>query len=122
MLTNLCAITPDAVAQYVATMPHEGYRFVTITCVDLGGELDLIYHFDRGYELTNLRMRLPRGTPLQSISGVYFAAAIVENEIKDLFGVPVEGLAIDYQGHLLLAEGAPESPMSKKVDAPAKTD
>ena len=34
-------------------MKRRGYRFVTLSCVDLGGALDLIYHFDKEGPITN---------------------------------------------------------------------
>ena len=32
-------------------MKWRGYRFVTLSCVDLGGALDLIYHFDKELQM-----------------------------------------------------------------------
>ena len=113
MLKNTKDITPDVLLAEVSMMMPHGFRFVTVTCVDLGDTFDLIYHFDKDYELSNLRLKLPKGQELPSISHIYFAAVIVENEIKDLFGVQVTGMAIDYEGRFLLAEGAPRAPQSK---------
>lgn len=120
MLQNCKDITSDALLTEVASKLPMGYRFVTMTCVDNGEAFDILYHFDKNYELLNLRLRLPKGASLPSISGLVFAAVLVENEIKDLFGIDVTGLAIDYQGHFILAEGAPTAPLLKaKPAAPA---
>jgi len=35
-----------------------------------------------------------------------------ENEMQDMFGLKVEGLAVDYGGKLLLGEESPLSPMA----------
>jgi ech hydrogenase subunit D len=97
----------------VAALKGSGHRFVTITCRDAGETHELTYHFDLNYKLANLRINSPKGTVLPSVSSVYFAAVIVENEIKDLFGIDFSGLAIDYKGRFILSEGAPKAPMNK---------
>ena len=38
---------------------------------------------------------------MPSISGVLFTAFLVENEIRDQFGIMFDGLVLDYQGKLL---------------------
>jgi NADH:ubiquinone oxidoreductase subunit C len=122
MLQNCKDITRDALLTEVASKLPMGYRFVTMTCVDAGEAFDILYHFDKNYELLNLRLRLPKAQSLPSVSGLVFAAVLVENEIKDLFGINVTGLAIDYQGHFILAEGAPTAPLLKAPPAaPAPT-
>ena len=97
----------------VTALQRQGCRFVTMTCVDLGEEFDVLYHFDLHYELKTLRVKLPKGQPLPSISHLCFAATIVENEIKDLFGLEITGLAVDYQGRFLLSEDAPKAPLNR---------
>ena len=118
MLANTRTTTPQTLLNDVAPMLPGGFRFVTVTCMDGADGHDLIYHFDKNYQLHNLRMTLPRGTTLPSISHIYTAALLVENELKDLFGLTVDGLVIDFQSRLLLAEGAPTAPQNKAA-APA---
>jgi ech hydrogenase subunit D len=112
-LDNCAPVTADHLLEQVAARKPMGYRFVTITCVDVGGAFELIYHFDKDYTLRNLRLRIEEGQGVPSISSIYFAAALVENEIKDLFGLSFTGLALDYEGRFLLSEGAPTAPMRK---------
>jgi ech hydrogenase subunit D len=112
-LDNLTAVTPETLLGQVAARLAGGYRFVTISCTDTGDTFDVLYHFDLKLRLENLRMALPKGAPLPSISSLYFAAALVENEIQDLFGIRVEGLALNYEGKFILSEGAPKSPFCK---------
>jgi len=121
MLENTTNITTDTLLSEVAVRVGIGQkcRFVTLTCLDLGETHEILYHFDRDYQLTNLRLLLPKGQELPSITSVCPAAVIVENELQDLFGVKVTGLAIDYAGRLLLAENAPAAPMNKAPAAPA---
>lgn len=116
MIGIVTEVTTATLLHEVAAKHPQGYRFVTMTCTDLGDSLDIMYHFDKDYRLESLRLRLPKGQELPSISMIYFAAAVVENEIKDLFGLPIKGLVIDYEGRFLLAEGAPKAPQSKTLE------
>lgn len=103
----------------VAAARERGLRFVTATCLDAGQSYEIYYHFAEGIRLLHLRTVVPKGVEVPSISGIYFSAFLVENEIKELFGVPIVGLAIDYRGRLLLTEGGPEAPMLKTSNARA---
>jgi hypothetical protein len=87
---------------------------VTTSCVDLGEDnLDVLYQFDKDLELHNLRIKVKRGEEVPSISKIYFCALLVENEMKELFGLNITGIAIDYGGHMLLAPEALKNPQSK---------
>jgi Ni,Fe-hydrogenase III component G len=120
MLTNVKEINRDNLLNEIAAMVPQGYRFVTMTCTDCGDFFDIIYSFDKDYQLHNLRLKLQKGQKLPSISDIIFAAVIIENEIKDLFGLQVKGLALDYEGKLVLADGGPVAPFRKpdEIKAP----
>lgn len=113
MLTDVKEIEQGHLHSEVSKLKGDGYRFVTMTCTDLGDAHDILYHFDKHYELKHLRLKLPRGTTLPSISNLFFAAVLVENEMKDLFGLSIEGLAVDFQGRFVLSDGAPTAPLNK---------
>ncbi|MEW5722975.1 MAG: NADH-quinone oxidoreductase subunit C [Thermodesulfobacteriota bacterium] len=119
-LTNVLDVTKTSLLSEVSTRLPLGYRFVTMTCTDLGEAHELIYHFDKDYVLGHLRLRLAKGEAAPSISMIYAAAVLVENEIKDLFGLPFQGLVLDYEGRFFLSEGAPVAPLGGKAAAPAK--
>lgn len=115
MIENVTEITKEQLLGDVQKMMYDGYRFVTATCVDNGdGSLDILYHFDKNYELSNFRLKIQKGEEIPSISKIYFCAIMVENEMKELFGVKVEGIAIDYGGHMLLSDAAPDNPMARQ--------
>jgi ech hydrogenase subunit D len=115
MLNHVTEITLPQLHPEVWSLKNRGHRFVTITCTDLGEAHDVLYHFDKDYELCHLRLRLPRGEALPSISPLFFAAVVVENEMQDLFGITVSGMAVDYKGRFILSEGAPLAPLNKPV-------
>ncbi len=115
MLNNVSETALDHISTEVWKLKQDGYRFVTMTCCDRGESHDILYHFDKNYQLKHLRVTLPKGTELPSVSAIFFAALLVENEMKDLMGVSVSGMAIDFQGRFMLAEGAPVTPLNKSI-------
>jgi ech hydrogenase subunit D len=104
----------DQVVGACAQKKAEGYRFVTMTCSALSPDtVDILYHFDKSYQLEHLRLTVQRHTPLPSISDVYFAAFLVENELQDLFGLRFRGLALDYNQTLYLDPEVAKAPLCK---------
>jgi ech hydrogenase subunit D len=114
MIDNVKEITKDQLLSEAQKMSSQNYRFVTSTCVDLGeGNLDVLYHFDKNMQLNNLRIKAKRGEDIPSISSVYLCSVLIENEMKELFGLNVQGMAIDYGGHMLLTPDELVHPQSK---------
>jgi ech hydrogenase subunit D len=115
-MSNLPAkeVKSDNLLHEVALLKQQGFRLITLTCLDTGEGHDVIFHFDKHYQMSNLRLPLGVGQALVSITSLYPAAMVVENEIKDHFGLRVEGLSLDFQGRLVLTEDAPRAPMSKR--------
>jgi ech hydrogenase subunit D len=98
-------ITIDEVVPTAKRMLQEGWRFITHTVVDLGEEgLDILFHYDKDLVEQDFRLTVPRGTVIPSMSGVYFAALLVENENRDLFGLKYDGLILDFNRTLYLEE------------------
>lgn len=111
---NVEEVLLDELLDRVAAAMESQLRFVTMTCLDSGPNVELYYHFASGSHLRHLHLVVPKRTEVPSISGIYFAAFLVENEIKELFGLSITGIALDYRGRLLLTEGGPERPMLKE--------
>lgn len=103
----------------VARYHEDGFRFATATCLDRRDHLEVLYHFDKGLELETLRVRVPEGTAVPSLTPIYLCAFLVENEMSELFGLKVDGMALDFGGGLLLAVDAPRMPMRKAAPAAA---
>jgi ech hydrogenase subunit D len=76
----------------------DGYRLVQIGCTDIGGAYEVNYSFDKSYQFKNLRLTVGPETEVPSISGIYWGAFVYENEMHDLFGIPVTGINIDFKG------------------------
>ena len=120
---EVIAIGLDQVVGACAQKKAEGYRFVTMTCTAQDPDtVDILYHFDKDYELEHLRLTVSRHTPLPSISDVYFAAFLVENELQDLFGLRFRGLALDYNQTLYLDQEVATAPFCKYTVEPGNPE
>jgi len=79
----------------------------TITGIDLGGEIEVLYHLakDDSVELT-MGTKIPKEKgSLMTISDIMPNAAFYEREVHEMLGVKFEGL--EDESHLLLPDGWP---------------
>lgn len=107
-------VTLETVVAEVTKIKAEGSRLITMTCVDIDeANMELLYHFDKDLKDHHLRMKIAKGKPVPSISPVYFAAFLIENEIEDQFGVKFDGLVLDFGGTLYLEEEVMRTPFCK---------
>ncbi|MBV5308080.1 NADH-quinone oxidoreductase subunit C [Chromatium okenii] len=94
-----------ALAQWVDTARRhqaEGFRLVQMTGTARADYFEVMVSFDKDYRCVNYRVHVPREQPeLPSLSAVFPASFTYENELKDLFGFNVPGLALDYGGNFL---------------------
>ena len=120
-------VTLETVVGEVTKIKAEGCRLITMTCVDIDEEhVELLYHFDKELQDRHLRMTVAKKAPVPSISPVYFAAFLIENEIEDQFGIKFDGLVLDFGGTLYLEEEVMRTPFCKygvirKDAAPAES-
>lgn len=79
---------------------HAGMRLVQICCAVIGEQYELLYSFadDANYSLTHLRVMTGLNEKIPSITTIYPYANFYENEMAELFGVPVELIRGDYHG------------------------
>jgi len=114
MLGEVIAVSLDDVIEKIAKKKIEGYRFVTMSCAELDeNNVDILYHLDKDFRLINFRLTVQRNAAVPSISPVYFAAFLVENEMQDLFDIRFTGLVIDYERTLYLEEEVKITPFCK---------
>jgi ech hydrogenase subunit D len=114
MREEVIPISLDAVVGEAGKMKAEGYRLVTMSSAELDAEkVDILYHFDKNLTMKHLRLTVAKDTLVPSISPVYLAALLVENEIQDLFGVRFKGLAIDFNRTLYLDEEIKTTPLCR---------
>ncbi len=98
------------------------YHLSTITALDLGKDIELLYHFWKGRSFVNVKTLVPKDQlALDSVSGILTSATLYEAEIQDLFGVKFGGNP--YAGRrLLLPDDYPaDAPPPLRTEAdPAK--
>lgn len=114
-IPDVQTISPEQLLTSVKDAADRGLRFVTATCLDVREGFEVYYHFADGDRLSHLRVVVSKGSTLPSISGIYMCAFLAENEIKELFGLEITDIVIDYKGHLLLTDGGPVTPMLKQA-------
>ncbi|MFH1241382.1 MAG: NADH-quinone oxidoreductase subunit C [Pseudomonadota bacterium] len=111
MKEEVISVTPDTLVSKTLDMKNSGYRLVTLSCVELDADtVDILYHFDKDLRLRHLRLTIPKTRKVPSISPVFFAAFLVENEIQDQFGIRFDGLALDYDRTLYLEDAIKGAP------------
>lgn len=110
-LENVKVVEKEQLRAEVARLASEGMRFITTTCIDNEEQFEIYYHFDRDLQMTHLLVYQGKEETLPSITPIYFCAFVAENEMKDLFGIPIDGLVVDYQGRMLISDDLPSPPM-----------
>ena len=121
-MENLIKIDKSAIVSEGRELLAAGAKFVTAVCNDLDTEMEVNYFFssNRGAEMKGLRFTVAKGEEVPSLTGETLAVVLIENELQELFGLKVKGIAIDYGGHMLLAHDSPTTPMLKEKKAEPK--
>lgn len=92
----------------------EGCRLVQIHAVSLPGITELTYSVATpDNHFINYRIVMKDGEQIDSITDIFPAAVLYENEIKELFGVDIDCISIDYNKRLY--DIAAEAPMKKEA-------
>ena len=84
----------------IRALHDEGFRIVQLNCIRSGGELSMNYSFDKDYDLVTLRTEIDPEKGIDSISPVYPAAYLYENEISEQYGFAIHGKNLDFNGGL----------------------
>jgi len=122
MLENVVSISPETLVGEIAKTKYEGYRFVTLTCVELDADtVEVIYHFDRDFTLKNIRLKVAKDTDIPSISHIFMAAFLAENEIQDMFHLKFKGLIIDFNRTLYFDDDAQSAPLCRYTVSQTKS-
>ncbi len=91
-------------------------RFMTISAVDEGLDVELLYHVDVRGTIITVRVKVPKEEMrVPDISRIAPAAEFIEREIRDLFGVEFAGLRPE---KLYTPEGYEEKPLLKPREGP----
>jgi ech hydrogenase subunit D len=91
----------------VSAYQRDGWRLAIINATSIlpaegmeHGAFDISWSFAREGAFEHLRERVLPGEEVPSISAFFGAAFLYENEMRELFGVNVTGIALDLKGQL----------------------
>ena len=91
----------------VGAYQRDGWRLAIINTTSIlpaegveEGAFDVSWSFAKDTRLEHLRERVLPGEEVPSISAFFGAAFLYENEMRELFGVNVTGIALDLKGQL----------------------
>ena len=91
----------DQLRREAAVLKADGWRFIQTHAVNTDDGVDLYYSFMdmRDFHIVNYRVAgVKKGTAVPSITDIFLAAFVFENEARELFGVDMRDIAIDFQG------------------------
>lgn len=92
------AIGPEELLAKADALKSQGWRLIQILAISVAEGVELSYSFGFGHEMRVFRFVAATGAPVPSLTPIYVAAFLYENEIRDLFGVAVERIAVDWLG------------------------
>ena len=98
----LVEITPDELLGEVMAMKNKKLRLSQICCAYSNEKIELSYSFadDDTNEYIILRIVMDKDTEVCSITEFYPYAFLYENEMKELFGVNIKMINLDYNQKL----------------------
>ncbi len=96
----------DHLLMRVMKMKKDGFRLSQACAATIGEKLELSYSFadDVSYEYITLRVVIDPETEIPSITDIIPQAVFYENEMKELFGVKIKMISVDYKNKLYRIE------------------
>lgn len=113
-------VTKDELYKIMEQKYNDGYRLAQILSVAYEGYNEVTYSVAKEYEMGNYKINLPIDEEIKSFSDIFPAATLYENEIKELWGVKVVGMALDYHNKFYRIEK--ETPFKKQIKVIKKED
>ena len=95
-------VAPDNLLEHVMAQKNMGRRLSQICAAYANEKLELSYSFaeDETNLYHNLRLVIDKETEVCSITELYPYAFLYENEMKELFGVKIQHINLDYNNQL----------------------
>lgn len=95
-------VAPDNLLEHVMDQKNMGRRLSQICSAYANDKLELSYSFadDETNQYHNLRLVIDKETEVYSITEFYPYAFLYENEMKELFGVNIQMINLDYSNKL----------------------
>lgn len=112
---TLKVIQPEDLLEEVNALKTGGYRLVAISCTKVDEGLEISYSFDKDFDFISLRIAIPDESEIESISCFFAPAFLYENEIKELYGIKVKNILLDYNDNFYKI--AKKTPFKNKEEA-----
>ncbi|MDD6603237.1 MAG: NADH-quinone oxidoreductase subunit C [Eubacteriales bacterium] len=113
-------VTKDRLYEIMQEKYENGYRMTQICATAFEGYNEVIYSVNKEYDMENYKIELPIDEEIKSFSDIFPAATLYENEIKELWGVKVVGMAIDYNNKFYRIQK--DTPFKKQITVVNKED
>ena len=99
LTTEFIPLELDQLRREAAVLKADGWRFIQTHAVYTDDGVDLYYSFMKDGNAVNYWIKgVQKGTPVPSITDLFLAAFVFENEARELFGVDMRDIAIDFAG------------------------
>jgi ech hydrogenase subunit D len=92
-------VSTDQLEEKMSELKNANARLVQICCTKTDG-FELTYSFDTNGEFFHVRLLLGAADELNSITSIFPSAFLYENEMMDLFGIPIRNVSIDFKRNL----------------------
>jgi len=112
-LPNQIIVDREGWVDQARSFKDQGMRFMTLTCLHREDGFEVLAHYDHDLTLHTVRLHVPNGETLPTLTAVYSCAFLPENEVQDMFGLKVEGLDIDYSGKFFITDKFEAPPLLK---------
>ena len=98
-------------------LKKDGFRLSQACAAYVNEKFELSYSFaeDTTYQFTTLRVVIDPDTEVPSITEIVPPAVFYENEMKELFGVKIQMISLDYNNKFYRIEE--ETPLGPKKEA-----
>ncbi len=109
----------------VMKLKKDGYRLSQACAAFIDEKFELSYSFaeDKSYQYTTLRLVIDTDVEVPSITEIVPPAVFYENEMKELFGVKIQMINLDYQDRFYRIEATtPLGPQEPAAPAEAKKE
>jgi len=93
------SIPLSELATLAQSKKDEGARFINLHAATVADGFVLTYTFTGNETVTdNYQVHVTADDVVPAISPLFLAAFVFENEVHDLFGINIEGIAVDFKG------------------------
>ena len=114
---QIIEIDVDQLLTKAMELKKAGFRLSQACAAFVNEKFELSYSFaeDKTYQYTTLRVVIDTDTEVPSITDIVPPAVFYENEMKELFGVKIKMISLDYENRFYRIEAeTPFGPDGKK--------